>query len=119
MNIDVDQLREEVQSRYKAMTFGDFQRYRSKRVPDFLDHDGVKLAKIGSILSADDLKQDLPALADQIVTQVVAHERELIAGRGPAEVLRCFLKGHELPDVARRPVDDAIKWRHVFAVVER
>lgn len=125
----VETLRQLVQEGYQRATADDARRHRSKKLPDFRDHDGVQLQKLGVMLTATEAARPVGELAAEFVERVVAFERGLIDGAGgDTHVVRCFLKGHELPEVfpkwpphhGNEDADGeagAIKLRHVFGVL--
>lgn len=128
---DMAALRRKLQEAYKRQTEDLDKRHRSKKVPDFRDHDGCRLQKVGMIVTPNEAhSKSLDELAEELASRAATLEREEIAlAGGGAEVVRCFLKGHELPDVFSRvpphlrwqgssEEEDGIKFRHVFAVVK-
>lgn len=115
--IDSNRLRDEVKRQYAAATASWSNRRRT--VPDFRPEHGGRLVKWGLILDAAAFPDgDEEAVAENVVDRIVDFERGLMDGEGgtvPSSVVRCFLKGHEIPDVF--PVERAqIKVRHVFGV---
>ena len=127
---DVAALRDKLHAAYKRQTEDLDKRHRTKKVPDFRNHDGCELQKDGMIVSAEDARRlSLDELAEELAAKAVALEREQIGSAGGgSEVVRCFLKGHELPDVFSHVQphlrwqgatdEDGLKFRHVFAVVK-
>jgi hypothetical protein len=126
----VDHLREELQRRYKEATAEDSRRFRRRVLPDFREYDGVRLQKIGVVLTAEEIEgREIDDIADELVRRAVEFEHGMIVGWGSVGVVRFFLHHHELPTVFLKVLPDhqeaadeedrgAIKFRHVFAVGE-
>lgn len=126
----IDQLREELQRRYKEGTAEDGRRFRRKVLPDFREYKGVRLQKIGVVLTAEEIEgREISDIAEELARRAVEFEHGLIVGLGSVGVVRFFLHHHELPevflkvprhhqDIADEEDRGAIKFRHVFAVGE-
>ena len=127
--IDIAELRREVQARYSRATEDDRRRHPTRKAPDFRDHDGIRLQKLVYHFTAQEVEdRPLSDLAEECVRHVVDFEHGLIEGAGgDGFVARCFLEGHELPEVfpmvpphfksARDEFKGMVKLRHIFGIL--
>lgn len=117
--MDVSELQDKVQAKYSRLTAKDATRHPTRRVPDFREQDGIRVQTFGRLLTDGEMEKPVDELAQALADEVVDFERSHIESvNGPYRtVARCFLKGHELPDVLTRP-DGKVKFRHVFAAVD-
>jgi hypothetical protein len=113
-DLNIDTLRQRVQSRYRAATEHDTRPKRT--VPDFREHEGMKVTTYGRFLTDEELAMPSEQLARALVEELLAYEQRALRGRPGAP--RCFLDGHELPTVLRMPADGKVKLRHNFGTVE-
>lgn len=133
-------LEKAVRQRYTEQTREDVERGGNNTVPDFRDHEGMRLQKFGIVVENQCMCSScLPRLAQEIVDQLLTFERGLVLGAGSYGVKRFFLERCEAPAVfpvippggryaAPDMIDDPEKFalelrqlrvRHVFGVKQQ